>query len=143
MAIHRDTDEMTTEKLWDRYVAYTRDVTEHSRKLAFAAAGICWFFKTPEITFPPAILWCLTLLVVFFILDVLHYFIGAFMIRWFLEREEKKHWEETEEELKEVLKPRWVDYPATFFFVLKTFVLLASFGALVTEFAFRLLGQCR
>ena len=129
---------MTTESLWDKYAEYTRDVTEHSRKLAFAAAAICWFFKTPQITFPPAILWCLALLVVYFICDVLHYLVGAFSLRYFLEREEKKHWNETGEELKAVLKPRWVDYPATFFFVVKTVVLLSSFGMLATEFVYRI-----
>src|ERR1700730_6361806 len=108
---------MTTEQLWERYVEYTRDVTEHSRKLAFGTAAICWFFKSPQITFPPAILWCLGLLVIFFVFDVLHNFCAAFTLRWFLEYHEKKHWNETHQELKKVKNPRWVDYPATMFFV--------------------------
>lgn len=129
---------MTTETLWEQYGEYTRDVTANSRKLAFAVAAICWFFKTPEITFPPATLGCLALLVVFFICDILHYVIAAFTLRRFLEAEEKKHWNETGEELINVLKPRWVDYPATFFFVAKTLVLLTSFGMLATEFFYRI-----
>jgi hypothetical protein len=129
---------MTTEKLWDQYQDYTRDLTEHSRKLAFAVAAICWFFRTPQITFPPAILWSLALLICFFVLDVLHYFIGAFFVRLFLEHHEKAHYEKTGTELKEIPKPRWVDYPATFFFITKTLVLLSSFVALGTEFYYRI-----
>jgi hypothetical protein len=129
---------MTTEKLWEQYQYYTRDLTEHSRKLAFAVAAICWFFKTPEITFPPAIYWSLALLVCFFVFDVLQYFTGAFTVRLFLEYHEKLHYEKTNTELREVPKPRWVDYPATFCFIVKTLFLLASFAALGTEFYYRL-----
>ena len=129
---------MTTEKLWEQYQYYTRDLTEHSRKLAFAVAAICWFFKTPDITFPPAIFWSLALLVCFFVFDVLQYSTGAFTVRLFLEYHEKLHYENTHTELSEVPKPRWVDYPATFCFIVKTLFLLASFAALGTEFYYRL-----
>jgi hypothetical protein len=129
---------ITTKRLWEEYQHYTRDLTEHSRKLAFAVAAICWFFKTPEITFPPAILWSLALLVCFFVFDVLHYFVGAFTVRFFLEYHEKAHYGETGELPKEIFKPRWVDRPATFFFVIKTLFLLCSFGALGTEFYYRI-----
>jgi|SRR5437016_12811974 len=129
---------MTTEKLWEQYQYYTRDLTEHSRKLAFAVAAICWFFKTPDITFPPAIFWSLALLVCFFVFDVLQYSTGAFTVRLFLEYHEKLHYEKTHTELSEVPKPRWVDYPATFCFIVKTLFLLASFAALGTEFYYRL-----
>jgi hypothetical protein len=79
---------MTTDKLWETYLHYSRDLTEHSRKLAFASAAICWFFKTPEITFPPAIMGCLALLVVYFILDVVHHLWGAVRVRKFLRDQE-------------------------------------------------------
>src|SRR5436853_6308817 len=69
-------DSMKLSDLWKNQEIYSRDLTEHSRKLAFAVAAICWFFRTPQITFPPAILWALVFLVGFFILDVLHYFCG-------------------------------------------------------------------
>ena len=129
---------MTTERLWEEFQHYTRDLTEHSRKLAFAAAAICWFFKTPQITFPPPVMWSLSLLVCFFILDVLHYFVGAVILRWFTEREEARLWKETGSISGDIAKPRWVDVPAWLFFIAKTLVLLASFAALATEFYFRL-----
>src|SRR6266550_2602676 len=103
---------MTTEKLWEQYQHYTGDLTEHSRKLAFAVAAICWFFKTPEITFPPAILWSLALLVCFFVFDVLHYFVSALVVKFFIEYHEEAHLKKTGELPKKIFKPRWVDRPA-------------------------------
>jgi len=135
---------MKTEKLWDEYQYYTRDVTENSRKLAFAVAAICWFFRTPESMFPPAILWSLALLVCFFVSDVLQYLSAAFTLRKFLEHQEEKHYLKTGALPQEVTKPRWVDYPATFFFIVKTLFLLGSFVALGTEFYWRIFksGLC-
>jgi hypothetical protein len=129
---------LKTEKLWEQYQYYTRDLTENSRKLAFAVAAICWFFKTPEITFPTAILWSLALLVCFFICDVLQYVSAAFTLRRFLQHEEEKYYSETHELPVEVTKPRKVDYPQTFFLIVKTIFLLASFVALGTEFYWRI-----
>jgi len=132
---------MKAEKLWDRYVEYTADLTEHARKLAFAAAAICWFFKTPEITFPPAVQLSLVFIVLFFIFDVLHYAGGAITLRMYLEREEQKHWAKTQKELTDVLKPKWVDTTATIFAAAKTLVLLIAFGCLITEFGYRIVQQ--
>jgi hypothetical protein len=129
---------MKIEKLWAQYQYYTRDLTANSRKLAFAVAAICWFFRTPEVTFPPAILWSLALLVCFFVFDVLQYVSAAFTLRRFLEHQEEKYLSETGELPQEVTKPRWVDYPATFFFIVKTLFLLGSFVALGTEFYWRI-----
>jgi hypothetical protein len=129
---------MKTEKLWDDYQYYTRDVTENSRRLAFAVAAICWFFRTPESTFPPAILWSLALLVCFFISDVLQYLSAAFTLRRFLEHQEEKHLSKQGELPQKVTKPRWVDYPATLFFIVKTCFLLGSFAALGMEFFWRI-----
>jgi len=78
------------------------------------------------------------LLVCFFVFDVLHYFVGAFTVRFFLEYHEKAHFENTGDLLQEISKPRWVDRPATFFFVTKTLFLLSSFVALATEFYYRI-----
>ena len=129
---------MKIEELWTQYQYYTQDVTENSRKLAFAIAAICWFFKSPEATFPPAVLWSLGLVVCFFFFDVLQYLSAAFTLRRFLEHQEARHYSKTGKLPGEVTKPRWVDYPATFFFILKTLLLLASFLALGTEFYWRI-----
>jgi hypothetical protein len=35
---------MKLSNLWKNQQILSRDLTEHSRKLAFAVAAICWFF---------------------------------------------------------------------------------------------------
>jgi hypothetical protein len=81
---------MKLSDLWRNQEFYARDLTEHSRKLAFAVALICWFFKSEKITFPPAVFWSLVFLVGFFIFDVLHYLWGAVRYRRFIYREEER-----------------------------------------------------
>ena len=129
---------MTTEKLWSQYQHYTRELTEHSRKLAFACAAICWFFKTPEITFPPKILWSLGLLVLFFLLDVLHYLTGSIVYRVFTHRQEQHLLRKTGSYVGEVDVPRSLDRAPFTLFVAKSLALLASFAALASEFYSRI-----
>src|SRR2546423_1406054 len=81
---------MKIDDLWQQQQQYPRDVTEHSRKLAFAVAAICWFFKSPDTTFPPAILGALIFLVGFFVADVTHYFWAAVRYRRFNYRAEEQ-----------------------------------------------------
>ena len=81
---------MKTEELWKQYQGYTRDLTDHSRKLGFAGVAICWIFKTKDFTFPPMIYWAMAFFVAYFICDVLHYLIGAALTRWYVQKEEFK-----------------------------------------------------
>jgi hypothetical protein len=127
---------MKLSDLWKNQEFYSRDLTEHSRTLAFAVAAICWFFKSEKITFPPAIFWALVFLVGFFIFDVLHYFWGAVRYRRFIYRAEAKL-EEVREDA-EVPVTRRLDKPIFAMFYLKSVCLLVSFGMLLTEFFYRL-----
>ena len=124
---------MKLSELWRNQEFYSRDLTEHSRKLAFAVALICWFFKSEKITFPPAILWSLVFLVGFFIFDVLHYFWGAVRYRRFIHREEKELGEKVYKN-PEVKVTRKLDRPMYVMFWLKSVSLFASCGMLLTEF---------
>jgi hypothetical protein len=128
---------MKIDDLWKTYQHYTRDLTEHSRKLAFAVAVICWFFKSPEITFPPAVFWSLVLLVGFFFFDVCHYLCGAIIYRIFIHRREAELGDRLDEN-SEVLVPRWLDRTGFTLFCVKSAFLLASFVMLAVEFYFRL-----
>lgn len=89
---------------------------------------------------PTAVLGALTLLVVFFVLDLMHYFVGALCVKTFAEAQEQEIFAETNQLTgnEDVAKPRSVDKPAFVFWVLKTLALLASFGFLGTEFGFRI-----
>lgn len=121
-----------------QYQYYTQNLTEHSRKLAFGGAAICWFFKSDKVTFPPAIYWSLAFLVVFFAFDVLHYLLGALLLGGWTRAQEKKRWKEKHTIEGDFAKPVWVDTPAFIFFVLKSLALLISFACLGYEFYFRL-----
>ena len=128
---------MKIDALWKEQQAYTRDLTEHSRKLAFAVAAICWFFRTPTITFPPAILWSLVFLVGFFVCDVLHYFVAAITYRIFIHGEEAKLGDALDDHSEAEL-PRSLDKPGFFLFCTKTGFLMASFVMLFVEFYYHL-----
>lgn len=129
---------MKNAELWESYNYYTGELTKFSRQLAFAGAAICWFFKSEEITFPKPILVSLVLIVSFFILDILQYFLGAHILRWWIQREETKMWEKKKKIEGEYHKPRWVDTPSFAIFNLKIAVLFGAFVALSIEFIERI-----
>lgn len=129
---------MKNSELWSSYEFYTGELTKHSRQLAFAAVAICWFFKSPTISFPKPVLISLILLVSFFAFDILQYFISSHLLRWWTRREEKRKWE-TEKSIEvEYNKPWWIDYPAFIFFNLKIVALVSAFIALGVEFVNRI-----
>jgi len=129
---------MTGKELWDQYQFYTRDLTEHGRKLGFAGAGICWLFKTDKYTFPGLIYWSLLLFVTYFIFDILQGLSGVLILRIFTEREEAKLWAKTHSIEGNINKPRWVDIPAFYCFILKTVFLLGGFILIGCELLRRL-----
>jgi hypothetical protein len=129
---------MKLSEVWNRYRDYTRDVTEHSRKLGFAAAAICWFFKTENFTFPSLILLSLTFVVSFFALDLAQYVLAAKRIKTFARQEEKKHWKEKRKIDVNTEVPESLDKPVQKLFTWKLVALFLSFGFLIAEFLRRL-----
>lgn len=129
---------MNVKDLWRSYEEYTRDVTVQSRKLGFAAAAICWFFKTEDFTFPPFILVSLLFVVCFFVLDLLQYVLAAKRVRDLARSEEEKAWKEKRSVEVEVDVPAELDRPAKRLFNAKVVLLFLSFGMLAAEFVRRL-----
>ncbi len=129
---------MKNSELWDSYNYYTGELTKYSRQLAFANAAICWFFKSPEVTFPSTVVVSLALLIVYFTSDILQFFISAHLLRWWTRKEEKQRWEAEKAIEGDYNKPWWLDYPAFFFFNLKIISLFFSFIALGVEFIGRI-----
>ncbi len=129
---------MKNAELWESYAFYTGELTKYSRQLAFAGAAICWFFKTPTVTFPQPVSLSLLLLVCFFACDVLQYFLAAHLLRWWTRREEKKMWAAKKTIEGDYNKPWWIDSPIFIFFNLKAFFLVAAFAALGFEFLGRM-----
>lgn len=80
---------MKHQEIWRDYYFYTGEITKHARFLGFAGFAVCWFFRTPAITFPPLILAALMGLVVYFLLDLLQYYVAAFRLRSWMTGEEK------------------------------------------------------
>ena len=129
---------MTGEKLWDQYQYYTRDLTEHGRKLGFAGCAICWVFKNDKYTFPFLIYLALLAFIVYFISDIMQGLLGALFVRFFTEYKEKELWINTNSIEGDIAKPRWVDLPSFISFILKCMFLFAGFFFLGLELVKRL-----
>ena len=129
---------MKTEELWKQYQSYTRDLTEHSRKLGFAGVVICWIFRSSSFTFPPMIYWALVFFVAYFIFDVFHYLVGAVLTKRYVEKEEYRLFYETGSVDGDVPKPRWLDWPAYSFFLAKAVCMILAFLFIGFELAWRL-----
>jgi hypothetical protein len=123
--------------IWQQYDFYTKGVTESSRKLAFATAAICCFFKTPEVTFPLPVLVSLALVIIFFFMDLLQYFLAALLRRFWARSQERKMWVEQGSINHEIQQPPWLDTPAFMLFICKILFLFGSFGSLTYEFYLR------
>ena len=118
---------MTSHQLWESYQHYTRDITEHGRKLGFGGSAICWIFKRDDYTFPLMIYAALLLFIAYFIADILQSFTGALIVKYFTEHQEAKMWREKQNIDGDIYKPRWVDWPAFEFFVAKCLMLVGGF----------------
>lgn len=129
---------MKTEELWKQYQSYTRDLTEHSRKLGFAGVAVCWIFRSSDFTFPPMIYWALVFFVVYFISDVFHYLVGAVLTKRHVEKEEFRLLQETGSVDGDVPKPRWLDWPAYGFFLTKAIAMIIAFIFIGCELMARL-----
>ena len=132
---------MKIRDLWESYHFYTQGLTEHGRKLAFATAAICWFFKSEQVTFPTPVILSLTFVVLYFLLDMLQYFISALVLRsWTYQKEaELEQVKGKADPDDDVEKPPSLDAPAFRLFIAKHIALLMSFIALLVEFALRII----
>jgi hypothetical protein len=118
---------MTGRELWTQYKDYTRDITEHGRKLGFAGAAICWIFKQDDFTFPITIYAALLFFIAYFVADILQGVSGALMIKFFTQHHEARLWQETHSIEGDIHKPRWIDLPAFAFFIAKCILLMTGF----------------
>lgn len=135
---------MTSKDLWNEYQFYTGTLTEHCRNLGFAGVAICWLFKHEDLTFPSLIYVSLFFFVGFFAADILHYFTGAMVLKFYNEHKERKMFEATGKIDGEFEKARWVDWPAFVFLVGKIILLTMGFAFvgiyILTKLACRLLN---
>ena len=124
---------MKNADLWASYQSYTKDATEFARKIAFAAAAICWFFKNDSGQFPTNITWALLFVVGFFAADLLQSLIAALVYRRWIHNEEHKRFAASGNIEGDYEKPRWLDYPAFTCFCLKLALLLLGYLFIARE----------
>jgi hypothetical protein len=129
---------MTGKALWEQYQHYTRDFTDHARKLGFAGLGVCWLFHDERFRFPWLIYGAIFLFVCYFVCDALQNLLAALTLRLFTENREKKLWRETGSIEGEIPKPKWVDGPASVMFAAKAVFLLGGFVVVGLELLRRL-----
>ncbi|MCB1088540.1 MAG: hypothetical protein KDM63_16000 [Verrucomicrobiae bacterium] len=129
---------MTGPELWQQYQHYTRDLTEHGRKLGFAGAAICWVFRDAEFKFPTLIYFALLAFVAYFLFDILQALLGALVVRFFTEHSEAELWRKSGSIEGNINKPRWVDQPAFFSFIIKNICLCTGFVMIALELLSRL-----
>lgn len=118
---------MTNIQLWDRYKEYSRDITEHERKLGFAGAGICWILRGQDFTFPALIYVALFFIVGYFIADLLQGFSAALIYRCFIHYHEVRLLRKTGSHDGDIIVRRWLDWPAFGCFIIKSILLLIGF----------------
>ena len=117
----------TNAEIWKQYENFAIDLSNNARKLAFGGAAIAWLFKTDEYTFPVSALCALFFIIIFFILDIMQYFLGAKRLKHWIEAEEKKKQEETGTFEGEYNKPIHIDIPSYRCWQAKVFALLVGY----------------
>jgi len=119
---------MNNSEIWSHYKDYTRDVTEFSRKLAFAGIAVCWVLRNATGAFSRITLFALAFIVSFFIADILQGLSGAVRLKHWIEAEEQKKWDKTGKIDGDYVKPKSLDRPSYIFFLIKIVLLLIGFA---------------
>jgi hypothetical protein len=128
---------MTLKDVWAEYKENTGVLSENARKLGFAGAAICWFFKSSVATFPGKISVSLAFIVFFFFFDMLQYLFSVVLLRTWAKRKEKILKFNNLSLDTPVEKPEWLVRPPFSLFLLKLLFLLAAFVFLILEFGSR------
>lgn len=121
---------MKLSEVWASYETYTGELTKHSRQIAFGGVAISWLLRSSAGTMPRWGLISLGLLVVFFLLDVLQYFVGAWRLRTWMHGEEHRRWKETGTIEGDYDVPRYIDRIPFVLFNVKIVALLLAYVAL-------------
>lgn len=132
---------MKIRELWEDYEKNSKDLTDSGRKLAFAAAAICWFFKTPEATFPDLIYISLLFIVLFFLFDIFQALVALLLIRCWTRKIEKlltRGRRELDPEYS-IGKPGWLPIPSFVLFLLKVASLILAYIVILIEFYSRMM----
>ncbi|MBD3290948.1 hypothetical protein GF337_19230 [candidate division KSB1 bacterium] len=133
---------MGFKELWSEYETCTKELTENTRKLAFAGAAICWFFRSPEVTFPTSINFALFFIVAFFTFDIFQFLSATLLMKFWIQHKETEIEQRIQKNEKitedDFMKPAWLNQGPFTFFILKILFLFGAFIALGNEFFSRI-----
>lgn len=126
---------MKLTEVWSTYEEYTKELTQHSRKLGFTGVAVCWLLRTEAFDFPAPVLWALLLIVIFFVLDACQYGIGAVIHYRLASRTEDEAEVEGVRELRDldVEKRKGFDRLPRLLFIIKLAALSTSYFILLIQ----------
>lgn len=123
----------TLEELWKVRDGMAKESTESCRKLGFSAGAICWLFKSGDYSFPLLIYWSLLFLVLFFLFDVLQFFISSLLYSAYVRRLEVISAPSGDDFEGVDGVPQWLNMPAMVLYMLKTVSLFACYLFIIVE----------
>ncbi|MDZ7840829.1 MAG: hypothetical protein U5R46_08430 [Gammaproteobacteria bacterium] len=115
---------LDNKEVWSQYRDYTRDLTAYARQLAFCGVAVVWILKAQDGSFSTYVLAALLFIVLFFLSDVLQFFVSAVLLRHWVYHKEAEYWAANKSLEGNYNKPKKLDCPASFFFGSKIVVLL-------------------
>ena len=117
---------MTTKDILDRYEYFSGKLSELIRQAGYAGIAVVWIFKTTDQNIdyiPGGLLLSAIFITISLACDLLHY-IAATLVwsiyNWVLEGRETP-------ESKEIVAPRWINWPALLFFWLKLVAMITAY----------------
>jgi len=133
----KETTEDKIDKIWKISRTYSAEASKISRQLAFGEGAIFWmFFREPD-KLSNLILIGLVFLVLYFVFDILQYFIGSF-----INKNLAVTYEENKENLNpsDIERPKSLNDPVYLFYYLKFVMLLVASLLLISMFISKWVG---
>lgn len=123
---------MTNKEIWEGVIEYTSILSDNLRKLGFAAVAICWVFRSPEFLFSQEIIMSFVFTAVYFIFDILQYYVAAIVRRaWVYSEEGKRRKKNDTIYTDDYVMEQRLDVPAFVLWNLKTISLLVAYGFII------------
>jgi len=108
MSGNSDNTKTSYQESYKRFLFYTGEASKIGRQLAFAEGAILWFYHTNVDAYFSFILISFTFLLIYFILDLLQYFIGGINFESLACEQEKDP--QKERAMKDIKPMRWLYY---------------------------------
>jgi len=118
---------MTNKEVWQHYAEYTDRVTSVARKLGFAAVAVIWVIGGRNVNIEGLLRYSLFIIAVFFVIDLLQFFVGSLILRFWIRKQEKQFHRKDSTIEGDYQKPSWIDTPTFILWLLKIITLLICY----------------